>query len=162
MSIVLPVPDLTTPFDLSFDNTFQYLLPTVNIAVPDCKMPGVYLHWLSLRGWASYLFAGNSEDDFDVKSGGRFEQGGADRDTYKKGQRQLLIRAGGLTPVQSEVIKSLYLSPAVYALAPDKNGKLKAVLVRVEEGTFAVWRDANQRINIDCKIYFPKIKSQRA
>jgi len=153
-----------TTFDATFDHTFQGLTvaPSSPIAADPCRVPGVYLGWESHKGWAYYLFRGNADTDYDVKSAGQFEQAGAERDTQRIGRDQIVVRAGGLTRAESDVIKSIYLSVRVYAIAPDLSGKIKAVLVRIDEGSYATWRDSGNRINIEFKINFPKRKGQRA
>ena len=151
-------------FDLTFDRTFQNLVSTGDspVAADACRLPGVLLGWESHRGWTTYLFTGNADTDFDVTSAGEFEQAGAGRDTRRIGKDQLIVRAGGLTRPDKEVLKSILLSTRVYALAPDKTNTIKGVLVRVDTGTYATWRDSANRSTIEFKISFPTRKSFRA
>ncbi|MVM36085.1 hypothetical protein GO755_39090 [Spirosoma sp. HMF4905] len=159
----MPGTSFTSPFDLTFDSTFQGLINTsADIAADDCRLPGVYLHWLSNRGWCSFLFRGNSEEDFDAKSNGTIEQAGLITDIQRQGTPTILARAGSLTKAQAAVIRSLFISPRVYALAPGSDGKIKACPVRVDEGTYPVNRDASPLMRIEVKISFPKLTGQRA
>lgn len=156
-------PSFTSTFNLTFDSTFQGLINTGSeIQADDCRIPGVHLHWLSHRGWCSFLFRGNSEEDIDAKSNGTIEQGGLIVDIQRQGTPIILARAGNLSKAQAAVIRSLFISPRVYALAPGPDGKIKAVPVRVDEGTYPVNRDASPIMRIDLKISFPKLTGQRA
>jgi len=156
------MPDLTTPFIPVFDYPFQNVLPPdAVIAVDPCRTPGYLLHWLTLRGWCSYLFQGNTDTDFDVQSKGTYISNDVKVDALRTGGDQLLLRAGSLTQSQVQVLKSIYLSPAIYALMPGPGDKYQLVRVYIEAGTFAIWRDATSRMNLEVKIVLPTINSQR-
>ncbi|GAB2549818.1 hypothetical protein [Spirosoma aerophilum] len=150
-------------FDLTFDKTFQKLIGTdYPVTAPTCRVPGVLLGWESPRGWAYYLFRGNTDTDFDAQSSGEFEQAGAIKDTRRVGRDVLTVRAGGLTQPDSDVIKTIFLSTRVYVIAPDKSGIVRSVPVHVATGTYAVWRESANRIGIEFQIRFPSTKSFRA
>ena len=154
---------LTSPFDLTFDFTFQSLIPVpANIIASDCRLPGVHLYWLSHRYWASFLFQGNSEWDIEAKSLGLMNKGGLNLDTQRQGTSTLIVRGGSLLKEHAQVVKTIFLSPAVFAIAPGPDNKLKACQVRVDEGSYPVDRDARARIDIEFKISFPTLTAQRA
>ena len=154
--------ELTTPFETTFDYPFQNVLPpTVSIAVDPCRMEGYLLHWLTLRGWCSFLFLGNADTDFNVESMGTYNVVNNKQDALRIGGDKVLVRAGSLTKAQTKVLKSIYLSPAVYALLPGSDSKIQVVQVYIEAGTFSIWRDSSSRMNIEVNLIFPTVKSQR-
>lgn len=153
---------LTTTFDLTFDQTFQGLAPAVGpVVAQGCRLPGTYMMWLCDFGWAYYLFRGNTDTDFDARSAGIITQGGLDLDTQRITRPILTIRAGGLTQADSDIIRTIAGSVHVYVLAPGADGKVVAARVRVEEGTFATWREDRARVGLAFKITFAAHNSQR-
>ncbi|GAB3552866.1 hypothetical protein [Spirosoma fluminis] len=153
---------LTSTFDLTFDQTFQYLqLSPAPVLADPCQTPGVYLMWLTVCGWTGYLFSGNTDTDAQVESGGSFEQARVDQDTIKISRDVLTIRAGSLTEAAMRTLRTLYESPKVFAQAPNRDGQIRLLPVRIEPGTFGVWREASSRFRLEAKLLFPKRSSQR-
>lgn len=150
-------------FDLSFDHTFGGLvLSEVTPSETACRKPGVYLHWLSPTGWASWLFEAYSDTEKTVRAIGSFRRAGLTQYTQKESAEVLTIRTRHLQKWQAEAIATVLESPAVYVMAHDASDVIHSVPVEVPTGTFPVWRDANRRGQLEFKITLPARRSQRA
>ena len=159
----MPSPATISVFDATFDYTFGNRLPSVPpIAVNACRLPGVNLHWLSHRGWCSFLFQGNADQDIEIKSLGPLQRSKIMLDTQRQGTPVMVARAGLLTPARAAVIGSILISPAVYLLAESSDGIIRAIQMRIDEGSYPIARDAQARISIEFKFTLPFLTAQRA
>jgi hypothetical protein len=150
-------------FDPTFDYTFQTpLAPVGPVQIPDCRVEGVHVMWLAKYGWAEYTFRGNTDTDKDVRSPGTFMADDLEQDTVRIGRQIQIIRAGSLTKEDAAVLLGITTSPKVVVLAPNRAGRILAIPVRIEPGSFNQWRDNQKRINIEIKILFPELQFQPA
>lgn len=153
---------MTSTFDFTFDQTFQGLVINENPPVETgCRKPGVYLGWLADTGRCFWLFTGNRDDDQVVSAPAPFKQGGLQRYAWKEESQSMLLRTDNLDRQTAEVVKSVRKSPWVVVLAPDESGKFHQVPVAIDPGTFAVWRESENRIGLEVRIVLPSRRTQR-
>lgn len=150
-----------------FDGTFDYTFGSIRavlppIALDECRLPGINLYWLSHRGWCPFLFQGNSEQEYSVKSLGSFERANLLIDTQRSGTPVLIARAGKLTPARAIVIRSILISPAVFWLTEGEDNLLMAVQVRIDEGSYSITRDAEALATIEFRFSLSTLTAQRA
>lgn len=153
---------MQTTFDATFDYTFQGIVIDTNPPTEaGCRQPGFYLGWLTLCGWAYWLFTGKADEDILVGGPAVFRNVGLNRYAWKESSRPLTLRSGPLDRETHRVVSSIYESPSIYLLAHDSEDKITAVEVTVETGTYQGWREANARNPVEVRINPPSVRSQR-
>ncbi len=134
-------------FDSTFDYTFQ---DTSSTSTPqsantfaDCRVEGYTLGWLTNCGWAYWLFEGRAVIGQEVAPVASFRQRGTTYDTQRLTQAKTLLRTGGLTRPEAQVVATLQSSVSVYWLK-DTGGTVTPIRVYVVPEELPVWNEAEK------------------
>lgn len=157
----LPAP--LASFDLTFDQTFQGIIPSSTAPDTDeCHPEGAYLTWLAPSGWAYHYFEGYYDTGRNVTSRGSFTQGGLTRDSQKESAPQVIIRTAGLDSVAADRVATIYETIRAFLFAINQDGQFVRIPVSVPTGQYAIRSTSQATSDLTVTINLPARRSLRA
>jgi len=161
LRLLIPLDMINQVFDLTFDRTFaRILIGTGAPASSADKACGAYLSWLSPAGWFFWLFDGPMNTEKAVTALGTSRTAGLTRYTKESAER-LTVRVSNLTAAEADAVATVYDSSSVYLLADDDTGRVNAVPVSIEPGSFPIRNSRENRFGLTVTITLPATQTGR-